>query len=163
MTQLAFLVDLFEFAGLLRKGLPAAIAQTVGKGRGEMKQDLHPDSLFFRHLGQDPRLAARYRILYGEALDRAEALALQVAFASAVRLAEKRWVPGLPEGILRDQGARLLGRLLLPAEVLRGDGVVRSQSALLPGVPDPVRLRRNHLALRGAPEVIRHVLEMLHR
>src|ERR1019366_2506443 len=29
LTQLAFLVDLFEFAGLLGKGFPAAVAETV--------------------------------------------------------------------------------------------------------------------------------------
>ena len=162
LTRLAFLVDLFDFAGLLKFGLPVAVAETVANGRGEMKQDLHPDSLFLRYLGRDPRRAARYRILYGEALNRVEAIALQVAFRSAVRLANERWVPGLPEGILREQGVRLFGRLVLPAEILRGDGVVRSRSAILPGVPDPIRLRRNHLALRSAPEVIRHVLEMLH-
>jgi Zn-dependent protease with chaperone function len=162
LTQLAFLVDLLDFAGLLKNGLPAAVAETVANGRGEMKLDLHPDSLFLRYLGQGLRRAARYRILYGEALNRAEAIALQVAFLSAVRLANKRWVPGLPEGILREQGTRLFSRLTLPAEILRGDGVVRSQSAILPGVPGPIRLRRNHLALRRAPEVIRHVLEMLH-
>ena len=163
LTQLAFLVDLLEFAGLLGKGFPVAIAETVAQGRGEMKQDLHPDSLFLRYLGRDARLAARYRIVYGEFLNRTEATALQIGFTSAVRLANKRWVPALPEGILREQGARLFSRLVLPAEILRGDGVVRSQSALLPGVPEPIRLRRNHLALRTAPEVMHHVLELLHR
>ena len=96
LTQLAFLVDLLEFAGVLKNGLPAAVAQTVSNGRGEMKLDLHPGSLFLRYLGQDARLASRYRIVYGESLNRAEALALQVAFTSAIRVASKRWVPGLP-------------------------------------------------------------------
>ena len=163
LTQLAFLVDILEFVGLSRRtGLLAAVAQTVANGRGEMKQDLHPDSLFLRYLGRNPRLSARYRILYGETLSRAEALALQLSVRSAGRLAASRLLPHLPD-LLQAQAERLFDRLVVPAEILSGDGVVRARSARLPGVPETIRLRRNHLALRSDPEVVRHVLEMIRR
>jgi pimeloyl-ACP methyl ester carboxylesterase len=164
LNQLAFLIDLLDFAGLSRRtGFLAAVAQTVADGRGEMKLDLHPDSLFLRYLGRDPRRAARYRIVYGESLTWTEAIGLQLAVRSAARLAAAKLLPRLPGGALHAQAERLFDRLVVPAEILRGDGVVRSRSAILPGVPGPIRLRWNHLALRSEPEVIRHVLDMLHR
>ncbi len=68
MTALKHLVDVAVFAGMLNLGLPAAIAQTLPEGRGQISYDLQPDSLFFRFLGYDARLAARYQVFYGRCL-----------------------------------------------------------------------------------------------
>lgn len=158
LTALKFLVDVGAFVGDLPGGLTQAIALTVPEGRGQIAHDLHPDSLFLRHLGQDRRLAGRYHVYYGEYLSRGEALALEVAFAAWKRLVTGRWATRLMPPTLKRQALPRLPELRLPAEVLRGDLIVSSRSGGLRGAGRVTKTGLRHQALRSDEAVMRQVL-----
>lgn len=161
LTQLKYLVDLQEFLGSLRLGLPEGVEQLLAEGRGEIGLDLQPDSLLLRYLGSDRKLAAQYHLLYGECLGPVAAGALQLGFRTAREQLGPRILPGLPEGLLRRQTEKFLASLVVPTEITRGDGFVSVQSARLPGVAKATKLRLGHLAFRSHPQAMRLVLESL--
>lgn len=161
LTRVKFLVDLVEFAGTLRFGLTEGLAATVAAGRGEIGLDLQPDSLFLRYLGRDAKRAARYHVFYGEVLTPANALAGQIAFTALRRQLEPRLLGVLPEGVLRLQAGRWLGGIHLPTEALRGDWVVSSKSARLPGAARTTKTRLGHLGFTRDSETMRQVLDLV--
>jgi Zn-dependent protease with chaperone function len=161
LTGLKFLVDLGELAGELPAGLSEALARTVPEGRGEVTLDLHPDSLFLRHLGHDAARAARYHVFYGQHLTPAQALALRAAFAAGKRLVAKKWVPRLGPPARRAQAQLWLDELHLPEEVLRGDLIVSVRSAALPGAGRLTRTALHHQAFKSDPALVRQVLESI--
>jgi pimeloyl-ACP methyl ester carboxylesterase len=158
LTGLKFLVDLSDFVGELPGGLGPAVAHAVAEGRGEIAHDLHPDSLFLRHLARGRPAEGRYHVYYGEYLSRRQALALQLAFRAAKRLLRDRWVNGLGSPVLKRQALRWLGELYLPAEVLRGDLIVSTRSAALPGRGPVTKTGLHHQALRTDEALMRRVL-----
>lgn len=159
LTGLKFLLDLLEFAGSLRLGVTDGVARALAEGRGEITLDLHPDSLFLRRLGAYRRPARRYHVFFGEMLGPVQALALETAFTALRRELEPRLVPFAPEGLARRQAESLLRSLVLPAEIVRGDGVVALTSGRLPGAASNTKLRLPHAAFRSNPEAMRRVLE----
>jgi hypothetical protein len=158
LTNLKWLVDLAKFAGGLGGGLTAALDRAVHEGRGEIALDLHPDSLFLRHLGRAPGLAARYHVYSGQYLSAAQGLALLAGFRAARRLVEERWVSRLEPKAQR-RARRWLEGLRVPQEVLLGDLAVTARSALLPGAGKVTRTRLHHQALKTDAGLIREVLE----
>ncbi len=158
---LKFLIDLLQFAGALRLGVADGISKILAEGRGEITLDLHPDSLFLRHLGTNPRLARRYDVFYGESLGPLRSLAVETTMAAIRKQAEPRLLPFVPEGILRRQAEALLRSLVLPAEIIRGDGVVSAASGRLAGAASNTKLRLGHAAFRQDPEAMRRVLEVI--
>lgn len=159
LIGLKFLVDLADLAGdAITLGPAKALAEAIPDGKGEIAQDLHPDSLFLRYLGHDPRLAARYDVFVGEYLTTAQALALRVTLAAGRGLLRKQVAAHLPPGVLRAAGLRWAGGVGLPREVLQGDLVVSTASARLRGARRVTKVPLNHLALRTDPDVRRQVL-----
>jgi pimeloyl-ACP methyl ester carboxylesterase len=163
LTQLKFLLDVLEFCGAVRLGLNGGVDLVLAEGRGEIGQDLHPDSLFLRALGRDRAAAKRYHVFYGEWLSPAQARLLQAGFLALSQTLQPRAAPQLPEGLLRRQAERLIAALVLPPEIVKGDGVVSAKSANLPGAGRSTRLPLRHLAFRDDPEAIRLVLESITR
>ena len=160
LTELKFLVDLTDLAlGAVALGPARALAAAIPEGKGEITRDLRPDSLFLRQLGRDPRLAARYQLVVGEYLSTSQALALRLTFAASRRSLLTRGLPALPDGALRAHAARWAARLRLPGEVLRGDLIVSTTSATLPGAGRVTRMRLHHLAIRSDPRAIGLVLD----
>ena len=91
MTGVKFLLDAEEFVGTAFKlGLPEGIAETVAEGQGAMGHDLMPDSLFLRHLGHDPELARRYRVICGRVFGPAKGVALRAAFKAGTELLDRQ-------------------------------------------------------------------------
>jgi pimeloyl-ACP methyl ester carboxylesterase len=161
LTGLKFLLDLLAFAGSLRFGVADGVAKALAEGRGEITLDLHPDSLFLRHLAGDRLLARRYHVFYGEFLGPVKGLALETAFTALRREVEPRLLPFAPEGLARRQAAALVRALVLPAEIVRGDGVVSVTSGRLAGAASNTKLRLMHPAFRSDPEAMRRVLESI--
>lgn len=162
LTGLRFVLDLIEFAGGARKlGLGDGVEKLLSEGRGEIGLDLHPDSLFLRGLARNRKLALRYTLVYGEMLGPIKAKALEVGFAAVRAKAEPLLLPAVPEGIGRRQAEKLLAALVLPAEILYGDGVVSTTSARLSGVNKSTKVRLGHLALRSDPEAMKLTLDAI--
>jgi Zn-dependent protease with chaperone function len=159
LVPLKYLVDLAQFAGALKSGLVEAIAATFPEGRGQITHDLHPDSLFYRHLGSDRKMAARYRVYYGQVLDVGQALALRAGFAAAKTYLRERVFAAVKVPELNRQGEALLDAWPVPDELFFGDGVVTVPSARLPGAAKTVRTRCNHLSILIDGEVMRQVVQ----
>lgn len=161
LMPLKYLVDLAQFAVLLKQGLPDAIAATIPEGRGEITYDLHPDSLFLRHLGQDAKLAARYHVYSGQILDSTQALTLRFAFLAAKTFLKDRVFTRLEMPLLKSQAIALVDGWELPDELLRGDGVVTVRSATLRKAGQTTATACNHLTIVLDEEVMRGVLQGL--
>ncbi len=161
LTQLKFLVDLQEFFIAARFGLNEGIQRVIIEGRGEIGQDLHPGSLFFRALGKDRDAAKRYHVFYGEWIVPARARLLEVGFLTLRQTLEPQLLPGMPDGLLKRQAERFLASLELPAEITKGDCIVSVQSANLSGAGKSTKLKLRHLAFRQDEEVMRLVLESI--
>jgi hypothetical protein len=160
LTDLKFLVDLADLAAGARALGPArALAAAIPEGRGQVTFDLHPDSLFLRGLGRNPRLATRYHVFVGEYLTTTQALAGQLLFASSRSWLKNRAVSRLPAGVFKTRATRWLTGLRLPREVIHGDLLVTAASARLPGAGRVTKLPLHHLAMRTDPKVIALVLD----
>jgi hypothetical protein len=159
LTELKFLVDAAEFASGLAWGLPAAVRHSVREGRGQIGQDLHPDSLFLRRLDA-AGLAGRYQVVAGRAVGLKRGWALRLTLAAARHALRDQVRDRLPADLQR-QALHVIDRLRLPEEVLDGDLIVSTDSACLPGAARTAILHLPHLALRDDPEVLRLVLTAL--
>ena len=131
------------------------------EGRGQIVHDLHPDSLFLRHLGHDAALAARYHIVYGRRLDRLQALALRTSFTLGAPLVRERLAGQVPSPCLRRCALRLLDDQNLPEEVLDGDLAVTVGSACLEGASGVVETALDHQGLKTDEAVMGQVLHVL--
>ncbi len=161
MTSLKFLVDVSVFAGALRLGLPAAIAETLPEGRGQVSYDLQPDSLFLRFLGHDPARAAKYQIFYGRCLPFGKAIGLRVAFVGLRKLLREQVFGRFESEWLKESGQRLVDEMQLPEEVLNGDGVVTARSAMLKGAAKLIEMELDHIAIKQDRQVMQKVLEAM--
>jgi pimeloyl-ACP methyl ester carboxylesterase len=161
LTGLKFLLDAAAFAGELKHGLPGAVAATVAEGRGEIGHDLHPDSLFLRHLGRDPSLAPRYHVIYGRHLSKTRGVALRLAVAAGREALRRLVAERVESELLRRQALRLLDGLRVPEEVTRGDLIVSVDSARVAGASSVTATKLHHLALPADKEVLRRVLGII--
>jgi Zn-dependent protease with chaperone function/pimeloyl-ACP methyl ester carboxylesterase len=154
LTPLKFLVDAREFASDLKRGLPAAITSTLSEGDEGLTPDVHPDSLFLRHLGHNAKLARRYHLIYGAFLRRPATTAFQVSFELS-KLALKRVIKEkVSSPLLRETGLRLVDELRLTDEVLDGDLIVSAVSARLEGAGKMTATRLHHDALKTDADVM---------
>jgi pimeloyl-ACP methyl ester carboxylesterase len=145
LTGLKYLVDVGELAGdVYAAGWTKAIADTLPEGKGQITHDLHPGSLFLRHLGR-AALAKRYHVVAGAYFTPAQALGVRVAFSAGKRAVESKT-------------GKSLNGVGLPAEVTSGDLIVSTASAALPGAGRTTKLPLHHAAMKTDPEVMRVVL-----
>jgi Zn-dependent protease with chaperone function len=161
LTALKFLIDVTQFAGALRLGLPGAIAATVPEGRGAIGYDLLPDSLFLRYLGYDKALAARYQIFYGQCLDPVKSLSLSVAVRTARTLLKEVVTAHIQSPVLREQANRVIDELQAPQELLNGDGVVTVRSASLKNAGKITKTTLDHLSIKSDEKVMQQILGVL--
>jgi len=161
LTPLKFIVDAAEFTADLKMGLPSAITATLTEGRDGLNPDVHPDSLFLRHLGHDTKLARRYHVVYGTFLRRSSAVALRVSFELG-KLALKRVIEEkVPSPLLRTTGLRLIDDLKLTDEVLDGDLIVSADSARLEGAGKVTATRLHHQALKTDEDLLGEIAAYL--
>ncbi len=161
MTSLKFLVDAVDFVEDFRLSVPGAINATVRDGSGAMRPDLHPDSLFLRHLGHDARLAARYHVVYGRYLGRRRGALLTLSF-EAGKVALKHTIRKKVESpFLREMSLRLVDRADLTDEMLNGDLVVSVDSARLRGAGATTATTRHHQDLKDEADVMAKVTDYL--
>ncbi len=161
LARLRLLAEAAEYARDLLAGLSLPGPDPRREGRGQIVHDLHPDSLFLRHLGHDPQLAARYHIVFGRRLDRIQALALRTSFLAAAPLLRARLADPIPSGCLRRCALRLFDDQMLPEEVLNGDLVVTVPSACLEGVEARIETVLDHQALKSDETIMDRVLHVL--
>lgn len=129
--------------------------------RGQFENDLHPDSLFLRRLGNGADLARRYHIFYGRRLDRLQTPALRTSFAATAPLLRRQLVEQISSQCLRRCARQLFRDLILPEEVLDGDLAVTAQSACLEGAGGVVEMTLDHQALKSDEAVMGKVLQVL--
>jgi Zn-dependent protease with chaperone function/pimeloyl-ACP methyl ester carboxylesterase len=161
LTSLKFLVDVTAFLRELKIGVADALAAMIPEGRGDIVHDLHPDSLFLRHLGRDEKPARRYHVFCADYLNTAQALALQTGFGALKQGLRKRLAASKAPGT--SQGAmRYLDNLHLPAEITAGDLVVSVRSASLKGSASITVLSGiNHQTLKTDLRVMEQVLQKI--
>src|SRR5205085_9529231 len=61
------------------------VRKNIPEGQGELGNDMEPDSLFLRYLGQDGDLARRYHIIYGQVLRGPGGFVLKTALIQLVQ------------------------------------------------------------------------------
>ena len=162
MTSVKTLVDAAAFADCgLKVGLPAALAATVGEGKGDLTPDVEPDSLFLRHLGHDARLARRYHVVYGRYLRSGRALGLWASYLTAKVVIEKaiRNRPGPPW--IKERGLRMVRGLRLTDEVLNGDSGHHHRLRAPGGAGWETATTCHHQALKTDEGVLREVTRYL--
>jgi pimeloyl-ACP methyl ester carboxylesterase len=155
-TELKFLADVVRLVG---SGV--AFGRLAPEGRGDVVHDLHPDSLFLRHLGHDPEQAARYHVFTGRCLSRTQVLALRLALDASLSTLRRQVGERLPSPVLREQTLRALERCVLPPEVAHGDLAVSVESATLADAGRVTHTRLHHQAFRTDQRVMRQVVESL--
>jgi pimeloyl-ACP methyl ester carboxylesterase len=161
VAKLKFLLDVVAFQKELKNGWRGALARSLPEGHGQVMHDLHPGSLFLRHLGQDPEQARRYHVFSGHYLGRFEATSLRVAFIAGKKLIKKYGTDRIKSPVLEYHLERWLDRLVLPAEVTRGDLLVTVKSAELKGAGKVTRTDLNHIELCKDEKVMQQVLESI--
>lgn len=163
LSSLRILLEAKQFFGELPLGFPTALENTLTDGHGQIRHDLEPDSLFFRHLNHRERRRPlnRYVVIRGRAMKRryavlAEAgtLGLRRGLATA---AEKCRLPEEDRGNLVDW----VSRFRLPEEIIKGDLAVSLENATLDGVPTVHTFRVNHLRMMTHPDVLATLSESL--
>ncbi len=159
LTDLKVWLDLGEFAGGLRAGIRGRLAEMVREGGGAVVQDLHPDSLFLRRLGNDPARAARYHVFAGRCLSWTEEVALRYAVGSTREALIRKVETHVQSPALRGRALRWLDRLRLPPEWTDGDFVVSVESAALCGAGRITRVRLHHRAFLTDDKVRRQVID----
>jgi len=90
-----------------------------------------------------------------------QALGLQIAFAALRGQAERRLLKQLPGVLFHEEVKRVVRRLYLPVEVLRGDLIVSSMNAQLPGADRTTRVESRHLSILRDTVVMRLVAESI--
>jgi len=163
LASLRYLLETGEFFGSLKPlGFPVALQQTLVDGRGQITNDLHPDSLFLRYLDRfDKPHVNRYTIYRGRSLKVTQSLTL-TATVNVTREALKRNVEQKTgSGLLHRALLDATERVTVPREVSDGDYCVTVDSAALRGVPVIRTTTLNHLTLKTDPAVMRDVARLV--
>jgi hypothetical protein len=166
LRRLKFLMDLSEFGGAAFKiGFPATIAKIIPEGKGEIANDLEPDSLFLRHLGQDAERAKRYHVIYGKVLRGPGGFLAAITMVNMLN----HFRPELIK-LVEDKGGKnritehaktAIRDFMIPEEILNGDLVVRVPSARLAGANEDPASGLSHPQLLTDPEMIRRVMKIV--
>ncbi len=157
-----FLVDLAKFVDRLPLGIPEGVDQTIREGDGQIGQDLHPDSLFLRWLGDRPQNGARYHSHAGLHLGTRGRVSLEAGFPAARALARSF----LDKNIQRPAWVKeaMLARgdaLRLTKEITHGDWIVSVESATAVGAGAKTWEKRHHVSLKDDEEIVKWLLDLL--
>jgi Zn-dependent protease with chaperone function len=152
LATLRCLLEATQFIGDLKLGYPAALANTLIDGHGQITQDLHPDSLLLRYLDRHPRPANRYYVIRGRVLRPTRALALTGAVKSARLALERRIDREISSDFMKRMARSAVATLKLPREVGAGDLAVAVDRATLAGAAEIITTRHNHQRLKSCPE-----------
>lgn len=144
-------LEVKQFLGNISTGISRAVEQSVSDGRGQITHDLEPGSLFLAYLDSAPQGdRSRYTIFRGQVLGPLQQSALQLSVNAGKQLLVALGERQLPAE-WRPQAQQLLDGLVVPDEVVRGDGAVTMTSAALPQV-QAYDTRFDHVTLTTAPE-----------
>lgn len=135
LITLARFMEFMEYSGIdLTPDVSRNMMKTYADGKGQLMFDLKPSSLFLNELGLSPVRPDDYMIIHGQILNRIMAFVLDHTFFMV-----KKWViPSLlkeiPHAPLRQAIESQLKTLVIPPEILKGDGLVSNDSVKLPRV-----------------------------
>ncbi len=130
-------------------------------GQGQIAHDLQPESLFLNDLNGRQADRSRYFILRGQQFSGTEMFFLGQAVVLGKTVVTKEIEASDLPKILRKRAARTLENFELPEEVRRGDLVVSTESADLPGVAEVQTFKLNHGELSRNRKPIAATLEIL--
>jgi len=140
--------------------VPRAVQKVILDGKGQIRHDLEPESLFLRYLRQKQPLSNRYTVFRGQVMESSRAFFLRAALGLTTSQVRGRIPDMVRDPALQAVVGRWVDRVVLPDEVAAGDGVVSLHSAALEGaaIHDT---RCDHLSIREDPQVVDAVLGVL--
>ncbi|MEX2285834.1 MAG: hypothetical protein WD648_02015, partial [Planctomycetaceae bacterium] len=150
MAKLRILLETKQLVGGLPLGFPTALENALRDGKGQISDDLRPDSLFLRYLNARKSTAVRerYYIFRGHAIRSRGALTALESLLAVARagLGRKLTQTGQPS-LLIQSAQSLIDTLTLPDEVTNGDLAVTLESAGLEGATYTATYPAHHIAL----------------
>lgn len=162
LAALRYLIETGEFFGGLKLGFPVALQQTLIDGRGQISNDLHPDSLFLQYLNRfDKPHVNRYTIYRGRSLKLTQSLAVTATVNATRELLKRNVEQKTGSNLLHRAIVDATERVTVPREVSDGDYCVTVDSAALRGVPTIRTTSLNHLSLKTDPAVMREVARLV--
>ncbi len=154
-------LELLQFVGDRQGGLERAMGATLYDGRGQIRHDLQPGSLFLARLDAAVERDFPARVLRGRALSRTRALALRLSLG-LVREALAKRLDAMPAAPAAQHLARqALEALRLPPELLRGDGAVSLDAATHPNARRTRTLEHTHVELIRHPQALTQIADWL--
>jgi len=105
------------------------------------------------YLGETVPWPAKYEIVSGKALNPLLAGTFNMAFLKGRRVLQDRVISQVTAPALRQLLQDALSKVVIPDELLDGDGAVTTQRAQLPGVRVHT-LKGNHVGLTSSPDVM---------
>ncbi len=163
LAELRPIIEAKQFVGSLKFGILTPLEKIVTNGQGQIGFDLQPDSLFLRHLNQQPPTMnrSRYHNICGRALSRGTAFLLRTGIV-ALRAAARRGCANSGNGdLLRRTAMQWVEQLRMPREATDGDLAVSVESATLKDAASNATFPVNHRTLTSDPEVMKHVTEIV--
>ncbi len=152
-----------EVLGDLHQGPLAALMHARHDGRGQIKYDLRPESLFLDYLNQDreQRHLDRYYIIRGQAIDSAALRRVAVSADLLRPLIQWRVDHWASRDAKRPDFTRVINRLKMPQELVSGDLAVSLESATIDGAAEVVTVSARHARLPTDEIVIQKTIAML--
>ena len=161
LAKLRPLLEVAQFAYDLRLGYSEALRRTLLDGDEQITFDLEPGSLFLRYLTEQGGDHSRYLLIRGQVLGPVASFAVTQAAnqmrSRIVRMLAKSDV----NDPLQSHMNATIQQLTLPPEILDGDLIVATPSAILPDVREDVTLKFSHDDLIHKPEAVETIVEML--
>jgi hypothetical protein len=165
-SNLAALQDFLEagqFLGDLNVGFDEALSASIRDGRGQIGQDLMPDSLFISYLNSKLDRAANglYEVYRGRVFSQTRGMFLGIAFRTAAsslnQLLDRQDEPNVGIDVARVS----LKLLELPEEISSGDLCVTCKSAELAGVAKIHEVQLGHNAIPRSETVIKQIADKI--
>jgi hypothetical protein len=164
MAKLRILLETKQLVGGLPLGFPKALESALRDGKGQISDDLQPDSLFLRYLNaqQPTNVRDRYYVFRGHAIQNSAALAVLETLVAVARTGLGREIGQTGQaGLLVDSMQSFVDALRLPAEITHGDLAVTLESAGLEGATFTATYRAHHVELVRDQDIIEAVSRVL--
>lgn len=161
LAKLRPLLEVAQFANDLRLGYSKALRRTVLDGDDQISFDLEPGSLFLRYLTEQGGDHSRYLLVRGRVLGPLASFAVTTAADQMRSRIVRALAKSNPDHPQRSRMNATIEQLTLPPEILDGDLIVATKSAMLPGVRQDVALKFSHDDLIHKPEAVEALVELL--
>ncbi|WP_166827417.1 M48 family metalloprotease [Thalassoroseus pseudoceratinae] len=161
LAKLRPLLEVAQFARDLRLGYSEALRRTILDGEDQISFDLEPESLFLRYLTEQGGDHTRYTVVRGRVLGPLASFAVSTAADQMRTRIIRTLTKSNTDNPRQSQRNATIEQLTLPPEILDGDLLVATQSAILAGVREDVTLKFSHDDLIHKPEAVEILVELL--